>query len=156
MFKSGLIVAGIALVVSIGATLITPLCVPCLGVFLGLAAGFLAGVFDKPVDKGASAKSGALGGAIGGVGTVVGQAIGTIINGVLVGPEGTARLLEDIGWPVAGQGADFAMTYWVTLIGSVCCFGLLNIALMAGFGVLGALLWQQFMGKNNNLPADQL
>ena len=156
MLKSGLIVAIIAFLFSAGATLISPLCVPCVGVFLGLAAGFLAGIFDKPVSNNASANSGALAGVIAGVGALFGQAVSTIINGVLVGPEGTARLLEGMGLPSASQGPDFAMTYWGTLVGSVCCLGLLNMALMAGFGALGAVIWRQSMGKKNDFSADPL
>jgi hypothetical protein len=156
MIKSGLIFAGISLLLSAGATLLSPFCVPCLGVFLGLGAGYLAGVFDKPVSNDASAKSGALGGVIGAVGALVGQVISTIINGMVVGPAGAARLVESLGLPSTSSSANIATTYWISLVGSACCLGLLNIALMAGFGALGAILWWQFTGKKNNLPAEQM
>src|SRR4051812_27413459 len=120
MLKSGLIVGIVAILLGAGATLISPLCVPCLGIFLGLAAGFLAGAFDKPTSNNASAKSGALGGAIGAIGTVIGQVIGTIIDAIVVGPEGTIRLLQSMGISTAGQSANATTGYWFGLIGGVC------------------------------------
>jgi hypothetical protein len=140
MLKSGLIFGVVALFLSAGAALLSPLCVPCcLALFLGLGAGFVAGVFDKPGDNNTATKSGALSGAIGGVGALVGQSIGAVINGALVGPEGTARILEQLGLPSGG--------YWAGLFASGCCLGILDIALMAGLGALGGILWWQISGK---------
>jgi hypothetical protein len=149
MLKSGLIFGLVALLFSAGAALLSPLCVPCLALFLGLGAGFVAGVFDKPADNGTSTKSGALSGVIGGVGALVGQLIGAVINGVFMGPEGIARLLEQLGLP--GNGS--AGGYWAGLFASGCCLGILDIALMAGLGALGGILWWQISGKKNAAPA---
>jgi hypothetical protein len=70
MLKSGLIVGAVMLVLSLGGSLITPLCVPCLALIVGIGAGYLAGTFDKPLASGASAQVGAGAGAIAGVGAL--------------------------------------------------------------------------------------
>ncbi|MEW6239311.1 MAG: hypothetical protein AB1564_00685 [Chloroflexota bacterium] len=153
MSKSGLIMAAIALVLAIGGTVVSPLCTPCLVLFLGAGAGYLAGVFDKPVEKSAATKSGALAGLIGGVGALLGQVGGSIINGVMVGPQGTAQLLRQMGLP--STGGDTVSIYWISLILSTVCFGLLDLALMAGTGALGGMLWHQINNKNATPPAPQ-
>ncbi|MBN1428085.1 MAG: hypothetical protein JXB07_06845 [Anaerolineae bacterium] len=147
MYKSGIILAVVALVVVVGLTLLSPICTPCGALLLGLGAGFLAGVFDKPLDNGGSAKAGAIAGGIGGIGALLGQAIGALLNSVLLGPEGTAELLSQMGVDV-GSDAAYASSYWVSTIGMAACVGIFNIALMAGLGALGGLLWWQVTGKN--------
>lgn len=145
MLKSGLIFAAIALVLAIGsAVIISPLCVPCLALFLGLGAGYVAGMFDMPADNAATIKAGALAGAIGGAGGLLGQLIASAINAVLVGPEGAMQLMRQLG---IDPGAAGAQGYWGGLIGGTCCFGLLDVALMAGLGALGGLLWWQLVGQ---------
>jgi hypothetical protein len=146
MLKSGLIFGAIALLLSAGAALLSPLCVPCLALFLGLGAGYVAGVFDKPADNGASTKSGALSGVISGLGALLGQLIGAAINGSMVGPERAASILQQFGLPT-GNGAGFGPGYWAGLFASGCCLGILDIALMAGLGALGGVLWWQMSGK---------
>jgi hypothetical protein len=52
MKKSGLIAGIAALLLAFGAaSVVSPVCVPCLAFAFGLLAGYLAGVFDKPVDQ---------------------------------------------------------------------------------------------------------
>lgn len=148
MLKSGLIVGAVALVIAIGGSLVSPICVPCLALFLGLGAGYLAGVFDKPYDSGASTKSGAAAGAIGGVGALLGHMVGAALNSVIMGPQAAADMLEQFGLP-AGDLAGGGVGYWAGVIGSTCCFGLLDVALMAGLGALGGLLWWQVTGKES-------
>ena len=114
-----------------------------MALFLGLGAGFLAGAFDKPSDNGAATKAGALSGVIGGVGALAGQLIGTLINGIVVGPEATAKIVEQLGLPSNSDPT----AYWAGLVGSGCCFGILDLALMAGLGALGGILWWQISGK---------
>jgi len=145
MRKSGLIFGAVALFLCVGAALLSPLCVPCLALFLGLGAGYLAGVFDKPADNGGASRAGAMGGLIAGVGALLGQMIGAGINGVIVGPENASRIIEQMGLP-SGSG-DFGTVYWFGLIGGGCCLGILDIALMAGLGALGGILWWQISGK---------
>ncbi len=149
MLKSGLIFAGIALLLAVGSTVvISPLCVSCLAFFLGLGAGYVACVFDKPIENNAAVKAGALAGLISGVGNFVGQAIGTAINAVIVGPEGAAAFMRQLGMePGAMEGV--VAGYWGGLIGSVCCGGAVVLLLAAGLGALGGILWWQMTGKNS-------
>ena len=155
MLKSGLILGVVALLLAIGAALLSPLCVPCLTLLLGLGAGYLAGAFDKPSEKRGSTKSGAIAGAIGGAGALIGQAVGAVINSQLVGPGGAIKLIRQLGiqLPLGATPADIATGYWGGVIGSTCCLGLFDVALMAGLGALGGLLWWQMSGsKRSVLP----
>jgi len=144
MKKSALIFALVAFLLTIGVALISPFCTPCLALLVGVVAGYLAGVFDKPVDKSAAVKKGALAGLLAGIGGIIGQVVGAIINGVAVGPEGAANLLQQMG---LSTGGDITSTYWIAMVVSTVCFGLLNIAIMAGMGALGGLLWNQINNK---------
>ncbi len=51
-------------------------------------------------------------------------------------------------------GIIIGLSYWAGLIGSTVCFGLLDIALMAGFGVVGALAWGKFLRKNSGFSKE--
>ncbi|MBN1303348.1 MAG: hypothetical protein JXA13_02860 [Anaerolineales bacterium] len=147
MYKSGLIVGGVALVLSIGVVLISPcLVLVCLAPFLGIGAGFLAGVFGKPGDKDTSTKNGAIAGAIGGAGALIGQLIGAAINSIMMGPEGVMELTRSLGLPSGGPAGEVG--YWVGVVGGGICLGILDVFLMAGMGALGGILWWQITGKN--------
>jgi hypothetical protein len=137
MLKSGLIIGVIMLVLAIGSSLISPLCVLCLTLFAGVGAGYLAGVFDIPLESGQSAKIGAGAGAIAGVGAWLGHLVGGAANAVIVGPEATAQLMRDLGLPASVDPS----TYYAAALGGGCCLGLIEIGLMAGLGALGGLLW---------------
>jgi hypothetical protein len=63
-----------------------------------------------------------------------------VINSLLVGPAGTVRLLRQLGIQPGGP-TDNATSYWAGIIGRTCCLALFDIALMAGLGALGGLLW---------------
>lgn len=147
MLKSGLIIGGVMLVLAIGGSLLSPLCVPCLALFAGLGAGYLAGMFDKPGLQNAGVRSGASAGAIGGVGGLIGQLIGGGLNAVIVGPQGAQDLLRQIS-PDLVTGSTDPTAYYIGVFGSACCIGIFNIALMAGLGALGGLLWWNMTGKN--------
>ncbi len=146
MIKAGLILGAVMLVLGIGGSLLSPLCVPCLAVIAGVGAGYLAGVFDKPLTSGGGAKVGAIAGAIGGAGALLGQIIGGILNSMLVDPQTVIDMLEQLGLP----GAYDSSFVQLSQIGGGICFGLLDIVLMAGLGALGGILWQQIAGKNTN------
>lgn len=143
MLKSGLIIGLVTLIFAGGASLITPLCVPCLALLGGLGTGYLAGSFDKPLDSGASTRKGAGAGAIAGVGALGGHLLGGGINAALVGPQGAADLMNTLGLPATTDPT----TYYTSVIGGSFCFGLMEIALMAGLGALGGLLWYQHTNK---------
>ena len=148
MLKAGIIIGLVALLFAVGVALISPLCVPCLSLLLGLGAGYLAGVFEKPEEGNQTLKIGALAGVIGGIGMALGQVIGAVINSIIIGPEGAAQMIESFGLQTGGPAA-IGSSYWFGVIGGTVCFGLVDIALMAGFGVLGALAWGKFQRKNN-------
>jgi hypothetical protein len=155
MRKSGLIAGGIALFFSFGAAVgISPICVPCLAIVFGLLAGYLAGAFDKPADQNRAIRAGTLAGLLGGIGMLVGQIIGAASNAVLVGPEGTARLLAQMGL-FAGGPAQIAEFYWIVLTLSTACLVVFDVALMSGFGALGGLLWWK-MGGNRAFATKEI
>ena len=144
MYKAGGILAAVAavLVTGLGAG-VSPLCGPCLALFIGLGAGYLAGVFDKPAQT-AAARAGAIAGAVAGAGALVGHLLAAVINSFLVGPEGATALLRQLGVNTPVSPASF----YGGQFGGGCCFGLLDIGLMAGLGALGAILWYNLSGKN--------
>ncbi len=150
MLKSGLITAGVMLLLGAGVSLLSPICVPCLAIFVGLGAGYLVGLFDKPASNGAVAKGGAAAGAIGGVGAVIGHLIGGAINVVIVGPEKAIELMRQFGLPV--DAASSPAAYYAGAFGGACCIGLIDLLLLAGLGALGGLLWWQITGKNSAMP----
>ena len=149
MKKSALIFALVAFVLIIGVSLITPLCTPCMAILVGAAAGYLAGVFDKPITKPAAVKAGALAGLLAGIGAILGQIVGSIINSATVGPEGAEQLMRQFG---LNTGGDYATSYWIAMVASTICFGLLNLAIMAGMGALGGMLWNSFNNKTVTPP----
>ncbi len=146
MVRSGLIVGALALLVTAGATLLSPVCAPCFTIFLGLAAGYLAGVFDKPATSSATSKAGAVSGAIGGVGAIFGQILGTVINATVIGPEGLQNIYRQLGVPTGAM--DLTRTYWIGAVGGALCFSVLDILLMATFGAVGGLLWWRVTGEH--------
>ena len=146
MIKAGLILGAVMLILGVGGSLISPICVPCLAVMAGVGAGYLTGMLEKPLTSGDSAKVGAIAGAIGGVGALLGQIIGGILNAIMVPPERAMDMLEQFGLP-ATYDSNF---YYISQIGGGVCFGVLDIVLMAGLGALGGILWQQIAGKNTN------
>lgn len=153
MFKSGLIVAVIALFFGFGLTLLSPVCTPCVGVILGLLAGYLAGVFDKPIDSSGSTRAGAGGGLVASIGVILGLVFGAVANSMLVGPEGAQQLLNSFGAPSAYSPAVLP-GYYFGVIGSAICFSIINVILMVLLGALGGLLWWQISGKNSAQSPD--
>jgi len=150
MKKSGLITGGLALLFSFGAAfVVSPICVPCLSILFGLLAGHMAGVFDNPGEQNRAVKMGALAGLVGGIGMLLGQIIGAIVNSVLIGPEGTARMLARMGL-FAGGPAQIEEFYWIGMVVSTACLVVFDAALMSGFGTLGGLLWWKVTGEKQN------
>lgn len=148
MLKSGLIIGGVMLVLGSILGYLFPLCIPCLALFAGAGAGYLAGMFDKTMGQGASAKSGAGAGAVGGVGALIGHVGGGMATALTIGPEGSAELMRQFGIDVPASAASGGPAYYASAFGASCCFGLFEVALMAGLGALGGLLWYQMTGKN--------
>lgn len=153
MFKSGLIVAAIALLFGLGLTLLSPVCTPYVAVILGVLAGYLAGVFDKPADNSSATRTGAGGGLVASIGVILGQMFGAVANSMLVGPEGAQQLLDSFGAPSPYSPAVMP-GYYFGVIGSAICFSLINLILMVALGALGGLLWWQLSGKNSDQALD--
>lgn len=141
MVKAGLIVGAVMLLLSVGATLISPFCTICVAIFAGLGAGFLANVFEKPITAQGIIQRGAFAGAIAAGLAIVGQFIGAFINASTVN---LADLEQMLGQPT-GLTQD---SLWIIQLGVALCTGLLNVGLMAGMGAAGALLWKQTKGSN--------
>jgi hypothetical protein len=156
MAKSSIIIAPITLIL-VGITSLANnylcLCTPLAAVFLGLIAGGLCVYFEKPIDPEKAAIRGGIAGAIAGVAALVGQTIGGTIISVVVGAGQThvACLpgLCNQSSPTTSQ------TSWIlSALFSSCFCGLMALAIMAGLGVLGGMLWFQFTkNKKNNPPS---
>ena len=144
MLKAGLIGAGVGFVLALVAALVTPFCNPCVALLLGLGVGVLAAVWERPVTTGGSAGEGAKAGAIAAAGGLLGQMVGAVANGLMVGPEKAAEMFRQLNIDVP---AFTQQTYWIYNIGGNCLCGAFNVALGAGLGALGGLLWYQIKGK---------
>jgi len=147
MVKAGIIVGIVALVLILGSTfLMSPLCSPCWGIVLGLAAGYLAGVYEKPLAQNDMIKKAVIAGVIAALFAGVGSLIGAILNGAYLNPADLQNIYQFLNLPATMPDET---TIWVGQIGSACCVGLLNLAVMAGLGAAGGALWWQVRGKNN-------
>lgn len=124
-----------------------PLCVPCLALLAGAGAGYLAGVWERPGDNNRAIQRGAGAGAIGGAGALLGHLAGGIAAAVFVGPEGALDFARQLGLDM-GSGATQPAIYYASATATACCFGVVEVALMAGLGALGGLLYWQMTGKN--------
>ena len=149
MLKAGLIGAGVGFVLALAAALITPFCNPCVALLLGLGVGVLAAYWERPATTGASAGEGAKAGAIAAAGGLIGQMLGAVANGFIVGPRGVAELYRQLNI----QAPLTPRTYWLYNIGGNCLCAAVNVALGAGLGALGGLLWYQIKGKDQQTPA---
>ena len=144
MLKAGLIGAGVGFILAIITALVTPFCNPCLALLLGLGVGVLAGFWERPATSGSGAGEGAKAGAIATTGNLIGQMIGAVANGLIVGPQGMAELYRrfDIPRPMGSR------SYWIYILGGNCLCAVVNVALGAGMGALGGILWYQISSKN--------
>lgn len=150
MVKSGLIVGGITLVLGlIGAFVFPPLCVPCVALFAGTGAGYLAGQFDHPGASNTAVRMGAQAGAIAGIAALLAHLIGGVTSAALLGPEGAAEMMSQFG---IAADANNPAVYYASAFGTACCLGLFEIALMAGTGALGGMLWFNTAGKDQSAP----
>lgn len=148
MFKSGLILAAVMLIVGGILAFFFPLCVPCLAHVAGAGAGYLAALWDQPADNGKSVQRGAGAGAIGGVGALVGHLAGSLAAAAYVGPQGALDVLRQLCIDTGAADATSPVAYYGGALFTGCCFGLFEVALMAGLGALGGVLWWQMTGKN--------
>lgn len=144
MLKAGLVGLLAGALLGMAITLLLPYCTPCAAIAVGLGVGFLACLWEKPAAQSAIAGTGAKAGAIAGAGHLIDQLIGMLLNGLLVGPTGAAEVLAEFGIDTAAMSPRI---YWITQIAVNTSCGVTNIALAAGLGALGGLLWRQMMGE---------
>ena len=144
MFKSGLITGLASLILISGASLLTPLCTPCMAILVGLTAGILAYVFDHPLttDKLLLSSGGA--GAIAGVFGVVASMIGGVLNATALT---VAMNSGQVSTLCGSQYVSDPQTIWVGQLGAACCLSTFNIFVMAILGVVGGSIWRQIRSK---------
>lgn len=149
MLKSGLLIGLATLLFVFGAAMLSPLCTPCPALFAGLAAGYLAGVFDSPADLQVAIRRGAGSGAIAGSGGLIASLGAAAVNAIVLGPDGAARFAQQLGLPTGGpaQTGSFAADYYLSTLVLACGTAVFNLALMAGLGALGGLLWQRLSDR---------
>ena len=145
MVKSGIIFGGVAFILILGSSLISPLCAPCVGLFMGLAAGYVAGVFDKPRYSRDSLKSGGIAGLIAGIIGLIGGLIGGAINGTSVNASMIEQFYRALGITNISISQSQLLTY--QLLGAAC-IGIFNLVWMALLGLAGGAIWYQIKGKS--------
>jgi hypothetical protein len=160
MLRAGLIGAAIGCVLAVvGAVAFPALCNPCAALFVGLGAGVLAGVFSQPTGRNSSAGEGAKAGAIATVGNLVGQMIGTAVMGASVDPalvaEAAAETSRRFGLEVIDPELYVEIYTPMLIVGNLLC-GIVGVALGAGLGAVGGLLWHQFKQQGEEISSSVL
>jgi hypothetical protein len=150
MLRSGLIIGAVMLVVGGILAFLFPLCVPCVALLAGAGAGYLTGLWDRPADNGQSIQRGAGAGAIGGVGALIGHLAGAGAAAAMLGPQAATDMMRQFGLDT-GTGVDTSpVAFYGGALATGCCFGLFEVALMAGLGALGGMLWWQMTGSKGS------
>ncbi|MCC6300989.1 MAG: hypothetical protein IT314_17005 [Anaerolineales bacterium] len=145
MVKAGLISGAVMFVLVLVVALFVPVCALCIPLVTGLAAGYMTGMFEKM--PATSVKNGAIAGAIAGGLGLVGQMLASVINAaVMQNPNNQLNQLF-------GVPASTPSEIWTAQLGIACCFGLINVALTAGFGAGGGAIWNNTAGKSTP-PSD--
>lgn len=138
MIKAGLLGAMIGFIYVMSITLVSPFCTLCFTPLLGVSVGYLAGQFDKPLKLEASLSRGGIAGGMTGCGALIGQILAAVVNGILVTNwRELPNFVRELGltqFPNSGE-------YWQTTLTANSFCGLLNLALIAGLGILGGLIW---------------
>jgi hypothetical protein len=146
MIKAGLLGAILGFIYVMSLTLVSPFCTLCVTPLLGLGIGYLASRFDKPLKLETSLSSGGIAGGMSGCGALVGQMLATVVNGILVTNwEELPAFIRDLGL------AQFPDTseYWQTTLTANSFCSVLNLAIIAGLGAVGGLLWFQRQNKKS-------
>jgi hypothetical protein len=154
MAKSSVIIAPITFVVVIICALLNNIfcvCSPIAAVVLGLAAGGLCVYFEKPADAEKAAVRGGIAGAISGLVALVAQTISETVALVILSAGKTPvaclpGLCEQASAPTS-QAAYIASSFF-----SSCFCGLMLLAIMAGLGALGGILWHRYGNKAKSIP----
>ncbi|MBN2086647.1 MAG: hypothetical protein JW748_15635 [Anaerolineales bacterium] len=155
MVKSSAIVGVVTFFLVLISGLLYNICClvsPLLAVVLGLAAGFLCSVFEKPVDAEKAAVRGGIAGAITGAVALIAETIGATIAQYIGYQGGNVQaclpgLCEEGAAPVAMTNAMLGAVF------NSCFCGLILLAVMAGLGAAGAVVWMKTSAKKKTGPA---
>jgi hypothetical protein len=156
--RTTLIAGGLAFVIAaVAALLASQQCAPCLIVPIGLAVGYLAarGQAEALVSANAATQLGARAGVAAGLGALLGHIVGGVFT-ALRGPQFGSDILA---WILGGPGAatppalSNPTVHFVELLGISVCVGLVEVALVAGAGALGALVRYQQAGGSQRSTA---
>jgi hypothetical protein len=142
MLKAGLIGGVIGFIYVTSITFISPFCTLCFTPLLGVGIGYLANRFDTPSHVEASLGRGAIAGAMTGFAALLGQMLAAVVNAILV-TNWTELPLVFKEWGFTPDISD----YWQTTLTANSFCSLLNLALMAGLGAVGGLIWFQRQHK---------
>ena len=134
-----------------GGALNSQQCVPCIAVFVGLAAGYWGARLSQPETQALASRGGATVGAAGGLSALGGHLLGGLIGATRLGPNGVADLARSLGLDLPAGNASSA-AYYQTTIGVAGCCGVVEVALMAGAGAVGAIIWYQRSRGQQALP----
>lgn len=144
MIKAGLLGAIIGFIYVMSITLVSPFCTLCITPLLGISVGYIASRIDRPLKLEASLSSGGIAGGMTGCGALFGQMLAAIVNGILVTNwRELPNFIRELGltqFPNSGE-------YWQTTLSANSFCGLLNLALIAGLGTVGGLIWFQRQHK---------
>ncbi len=149
MVKSSAIVGVITFVLVLIAGLLYNICClvsPVLAAVLGLAAGFLCSMFEKPVNAEKAAVRGGIAGAITGAVALVAETIGATIAQYIAYQGANVQaclpgLCQEGAAPVAMPNAMLGAVF------NSCFCGLILLAVMAGLGAVGAVVWLKTSAK---------
>jgi hypothetical protein len=144
MLKAGLIGAVIGFIYVMSITLILPFCTLCFTPLLGIGIGYLANRFDTPSNVEASLGRGAIAGAMTGCAALLGQMLAAVVYAILVTNWTQLPLLfKEWGFTDIPDTNE----YWQTTLTANSLCSLLNLAIIAGLGAVGGLIWFQRQNK---------
>lgn len=144
MLKAGLIGAIIGFIYITCITLISPFCTLCFTPLLGIGIGYLANRFDTPPNVEASLGRGAIAGAMTGFAALLGQMLAAVINAILVTNwTELPTIFKEWGFTQIPDTSE----YWQTTLTANSFCSLLNLAIIAGLGAVGGLIWFQRQNK---------
>ena len=124
-------------------------CGPCVALLGGAAAGYWVNRRLEAETSDRAMRQGARAGAWAGLGAFLGHTLGGLIGAAVLGPgtaaQQTAPWLRALGLPELPANPN-PVTYYGGALFASCCFGLFDVAVMAGVGALAGMVWYQ-MGR---------
>jgi hypothetical protein len=153
MAKSNLIIGIVSFILMLAGGLASAFCClasPLLAVALGLAAGFLCSHFEKPAAAEQAAVRGTISGAVTGAVALVAHFIGQTVGQLALGANAACLpgMCVESAEPISRTSATLFVLF------TSCFYGLLVLAIMAGLGAIGGVLWMKTLGKSKAGAAD--